>query len=363
MRVLRLGEAAQVADHHQDVLVDRVDVEEVVLHLADDAPERREVVAEDAVQVHPPQLVREAARLAEDLHEARAVARVARGTRRRSACGRATARAACAPSCPLSSWCCCISEERVEHRARAAARTGRRRGRRAARRRAGNRSSIGDRSAARGKDRACRFCSRIVLTWPHHLGGAVVALHQLLAARCAARVSTQTELRRERGLQIEHQPVLAPAGEIVQPDAQLADEALLCANRARLAPRDEAGARELAPSAAEARGARDPEHRLQVAQAARAFLDVGLEVVGRVVVLAGAAAAARAPWRRRRPRRPSPAREALLEAARTELARAREQAVLEQARADRDVAAAISRRTRRSCARCGRPRGRCPTAR
>ena len=38
VRVLRLGEAAQVADHHQDVLVDRVDVEEVVLHLADDAP-------------------------------------------------------------------------------------------------------------------------------------------------------------------------------------------------------------------------------------------------------------------------------------------------------------------------------------
>ena len=44
VRVLRLAEAAQVADHHQDVLVDRVDVEEVVLHLADDAAERRQVV-------------------------------------------------------------------------------------------------------------------------------------------------------------------------------------------------------------------------------------------------------------------------------------------------------------------------------
>ena len=43
VRVLRLGEAAQVADHHQDVLVDRVDVEQVVLHLADDAAERRQV--------------------------------------------------------------------------------------------------------------------------------------------------------------------------------------------------------------------------------------------------------------------------------------------------------------------------------
>ena len=58
VRVLRLGEPAQVADHHQDVLVDRVDVEEVVLHLADDAAERRQIMAEDPVQIHPPQLVR-----------------------------------------------------------------------------------------------------------------------------------------------------------------------------------------------------------------------------------------------------------------------------------------------------------------
>ncbi len=64
MRVLRLGEPAQVADHHQDVLVHRVDVEEVVLHLADDATERRHQVAEDSVEIHPAQLVRDAARLA-----------------------------------------------------------------------------------------------------------------------------------------------------------------------------------------------------------------------------------------------------------------------------------------------------------
>ncbi len=73
VRVLRLGEAAQVPDHHQDVLVHRVDVEEVVLHLADDAAERRHHVAEDAVEVHPAQLVRDPARLAQHLEEARAV--------------------------------------------------------------------------------------------------------------------------------------------------------------------------------------------------------------------------------------------------------------------------------------------------
>ena len=37
--MLRLGKAAQIADDHQDVLVDRVDVVEIVLHLADDAAE------------------------------------------------------------------------------------------------------------------------------------------------------------------------------------------------------------------------------------------------------------------------------------------------------------------------------------
>ena len=61
VRVLRLGEAAQVADHHQDVLVHRVDVEEVVLHLADDAAEHRQVLAQHAVEVHPPQFVQQAA--------------------------------------------------------------------------------------------------------------------------------------------------------------------------------------------------------------------------------------------------------------------------------------------------------------
>ena len=75
--VLRFGEAAQVADDHQAVLVHGVDVEEVVLHLADDPAERRDDLPEDAVEVHPAQLVRDAARLAQDRQESRPVRRVA----------------------------------------------------------------------------------------------------------------------------------------------------------------------------------------------------------------------------------------------------------------------------------------------
>ena len=37
MRMLGHEKAAHVAHHHQDVLVDRVDVEQIVLHLPDDA--------------------------------------------------------------------------------------------------------------------------------------------------------------------------------------------------------------------------------------------------------------------------------------------------------------------------------------
>jgi len=60
-----------------DVLVHGVDVEEVVLHLPDDAPEGRQVLAQNPEQIHAAQLVRDPARLAKDLPEASAVFRVA----------------------------------------------------------------------------------------------------------------------------------------------------------------------------------------------------------------------------------------------------------------------------------------------
>src|SRR5690606_41679572 len=47
LRVLRHSEAAQIADHHQCVLIDRVGMEQVVLHLADDAPEYRQITRQD----------------------------------------------------------------------------------------------------------------------------------------------------------------------------------------------------------------------------------------------------------------------------------------------------------------------------
>ena len=119
---------------------------------------------------------------------------------------------------------------------------------------------------------------------PDHFRGPVVALHQLLARAPGRRVG-EPELVRERALQVEHEAILAPAREIVEPHPQRAYQPLLPRHGARLLQRDQPGAREIAPSAPETGGARDPQDRVQVAQPARAFLDVGLEVVGGVVIL------------------------------------------------------------------------------
>ena len=69
-------EAAQVADHEQRVRVHGVGVEQVVLHAPDDAAEGRDVAAEHAVEVHAPQLVRDARGRPQDLEEQAVVARV-----------------------------------------------------------------------------------------------------------------------------------------------------------------------------------------------------------------------------------------------------------------------------------------------
>ena len=62
MRVFEHGEAARIAHHLQNMLIDRVDMKQVVLHLADDALERWNHAPQDAPLVHSPQLVRDATR-------------------------------------------------------------------------------------------------------------------------------------------------------------------------------------------------------------------------------------------------------------------------------------------------------------
>ena len=282
VRVLRLGEAAQVADHHQDVLVDRVHVEQVVLHLPDDPAEHRQVLAEDPVEVHPAQLVQQSALGVEHRDEARAVGRIA-AERRVDQLPVAPQRAQRARGHALQLAVPLHHQERVQHRRRAP------------------QEEIGigdveqlvdlpevvvDRHGLGGRrvEPRVHVVQQHGVDLAHQFRRAVVPLHQLLARALRARVD-EPELRRQRALRVEHQPVLAPAQQVVEPDAHRADQALLPRHGARLAGRHEAVARELAPRAAQAGRARYPQHRLQVAQAAGALLDVGLEVVDRVLVL------------------------------------------------------------------------------
>ena len=143
----------------------------------------------------------------------------------------------------------------------------------------------------------------------HRLGGPVVAVHQHLGRALAAVGGLVAEALGHGGLQVEHQPVLAPPGDQVQPRAdQLQRAFVACCSWLT----SKGVIRPLAASSvqlrAEAGGTRHPDHQLQVAQAARAFLAVGLERVGRVLVLRRGAGASPASWRAGRPSGPSPRR-------------------------------------------------------
>ena len=69
LRVLRHGEASQVAHHRERVLIHGVDVKQIVLHLADDTPERRQVARQNVEHEHAPQRVHDALGLLKDLQE------------------------------------------------------------------------------------------------------------------------------------------------------------------------------------------------------------------------------------------------------------------------------------------------------
>src|SRR4051812_19026638 len=81
MRELRHREAAKVSQHHEDMLVNRVYMEQVVLHLADDPAEFRHVSAKNSVLVHPSEFMDDPPRLLKDLQKEQAVDRVATESR------------------------------------------------------------------------------------------------------------------------------------------------------------------------------------------------------------------------------------------------------------------------------------------
>ena len=113
---------------------------------------------------------------------------------------------------------------------------------------------------------------------------AVVALHELLDRERVGGVLVAEDLR-QPDLVVEQQPVLAPAGEHVQAEAHLPQEGLRLLEPAQLRRGEEAVRDQLVERVGAEVPLRHPADGLDVAQAARAGLDVGLEVVGGVVGL------------------------------------------------------------------------------
>ncbi len=280
VRVLSHREPAHVAQHHQDVLVDRIDVEEVVLHLADDAPPRRDVARQDAVLVHLAEHPHDTAALLQDLQEEDTVRGV--GAKRGiDLIAVDPQRAQGARRHALELGALLQQQEAFEQRGRVAledvlvadveqlahdleARVDH------------------DRGAAVGEDHAAVVLQQHGVELHHHLGGDVVALHQHLGGAPGGR-GLDAEDAGELFLVVEEQAVLRAPGEMMQADADVLQEALDRAQFAGFAAGDEAVAGEVAPAVAKPGRACDPAQHLQVAQPAGALLAVGLEGVGRVV--------------------------------------------------------------------------------
>ncbi len=283
MRVLDDGEAAHVAHHHQDVLVHRVDVEQVVLHLPDDAAEIDQVTAQHAGLVHQAQRVGDALRLLHDGEEQAAVYRI-------------------------------VAPARVHHRAgvvQAAQRTWRQAldARRALVHQERFQDGVGlalVEIVAGDLEHALAFHEALVDDTRHlgfareqhgldieqqhdielrdRLGRPVITAHQLLAGALVIVLPIAEGLG-QRGLQVEHQHVLAASGHQVQARTDGLEQALVAGELLRFALAQQPALEQFLPAVAQAGRLGHPQDHLQVAQAAGAFLAVGLERVGRVLVL------------------------------------------------------------------------------
>ncbi len=272
MHMLGHEEAPHIAQHHQRVLVHCVDVEQVVLHLADDAAEGPQVAPQHRGLVHQPHGVGDAAGLLQDLHEGGAVDRVA-------------------------------AEGAIHHAARRVQCAQRARGQVAQ----AGRGLVGQKGGQDGLgvaaiqvvagdlDQAV-FVEEAVVDAHHgalaggvqafldvqqqdlaelgdRLGRPVVAAHQAFAgahrhALAGALVAVKTQLFGHGGLQVEQQAVFMPAGGRVQAGADVADQCLVALQLLGFEMRGDAALGQFLPTAAQAGGLGHPEDGVQIAQAA-----------------------------------------------------------------------------------------------
>ncbi len=134
-----------------------------------------------------------------------------------------------------------------------------------------------------GQDLLAELLQQQFVEPAHEHRGAVVALHELLDRERVGRVLV-AEHAREPDLVVEQQAVLAAPGHEVQREADPPQPGLRGLQLGEFARGQESVAGEFLQRLRAEMPLGDPGDGLQVAQPARALLDVRLEVVGRVVV-------------------------------------------------------------------------------
>ena len=280
--VLGQRHAPQVAHHEQGVLVHGVGVEEVVLHLPLDLAEGGQIGAEHPVAVHAPQLVRDAARLAQQLHEQAARAQVraeALVDEVQVLADQAYGRGAHAGELRVLGE---QQEDLEQGEGMAAEDAGVARLDEAVAHLEAPPERCRRARLAAVQDLLLEVLEQHLVEAREGLHRAVVAFHELLDGEVGVVVAV-AEAPRQLGLVVEEQAVLAPAREQVQADADAPQQRLALGELAVLALGEEAVGDQLVqvPGAVVALG--HPADHLDVAQPARALLDVGLELVGGVV--------------------------------------------------------------------------------
>ena len=283
VRMLDDKEAPHIAQHRQDVLVHRVDVEQVVLHLPDDAPKHPQIAPQHRGLVHQAHGVGDAAGLHQDGHKGGAVDRVAAKAAVHQA-ARVVQRAQGAGRQALDAHRGLVEQKGFQNRVRLAL----------VQVVAGHvqHASFVVKAFVNRAQRVGRGVEPLLdvhqqnqVELRYRLGRPVVALHQCLtgahqgagtgAGGSAAGGHIAKGLGHRR-LQVKHQPVFAPLGGGVQARADQKQERLIALDLLHFKRRGQTTLGQIRPVLAQARGLGHPQNGLQVADAAGRLFAIGL---------------------------------------------------------------------------------------
>ena len=275
------GESTEIAHDEERVRIDRVGVEQVVLHAADDPAECGDIAAQHAIEVHAPELVRDPGRRPQDLEEQAVIARVlaeflvdqpemlgdeADGPRAHAP----QPRILLEHHEELEKRRGMAREDVVGHRLQVfvtfleIARQGQ------------------DRRVTVGNDLLAELLQEQLVEPAHEHRGPVVALHELLDRERIGRILV-AEHAREPDLVVEQQAILAAPADEVQRKAHAPEPGLRGLELRQFPRLDEAVRGEPIERLRPEMALCDPGDRLQVPKAARSLLDVRFEVVRGVV--------------------------------------------------------------------------------